>query len=651
MRSAACCTAALLACAGLARSQVALDRADYESRLHAMWQALCIANWTGIRGEGQRINPPFPTDADWGTDLGRGVLEYVFQNPWGADDDSDIEYVALSLLTHDGILPSPGAWRQAWTDHVNRFIWVSNAEARDLMDRGVRPPGTGLASANRYWLHIDAQLTTEIFGALAPGLPGVALDIADLPISITARGHAAHAAQFHVALYALAATVDRQAPRPAALLDLVQRAALVLPATSKARDVITFVVDDYLANPDLDNWELTRDRLYERYQRDDVLYGFKYRGWTESSVNLGTGVLCLLYGQGDLARTIRIGTLSGWDADNGTATMGGLLGLVYGPAILAEAFPGVSISDRYWISRTRDAMPDYMPDDPGAEDTFTLLASRMLPLVDQSVARAGGIVDPFGTGWLLPGASISPALNPRSRLDARSVTLSAIRAGLTPTGASSVASQAPSGRGVRSPDAFASGFHLDASGRDVLADGDRRFYSTENASLPAGDEIALSLVLPEENPTDSVIFIEGDHYPEGGWFETLRVEVLAGGVWSAAAGTWSEPLSAEQPFQFIEFRFAGVTPCSGVRLVGLPGGAGRFVTASAIDLLTPAIPAPIRGFDVNRDARVDVEDLYSWHRTPVDVTCDGVADQGDRESLEQAVRWQEIRDMSRPQRP
>ncbi len=204
---------------------------------------------------------------------------------------------------------------------------------------------------------------------------------------------------------------------------------------------------------------------------------------------------------------------------------------------------------------------------------------------------------------------------------------------------------------MRTPSAFASGFHLDASGRDVLIDGDRRFYSTEGASVPPGAEITLTLSLPNEVACDRVFFIEGDHFVEGGWFETLRVEVRQAGSWVLAPGTWSEPLRADQPFQVMEYLLEHESPCSGVRLIGIPGGSGRFVTASALDLGLTQVPGPIRGFDVNRDAQVDVEDLYSWHRAPVDVTGDGLADNTDRESLERAVRWQEIRDMSSPQRP
>ncbi|MBX3364953.1 MAG: ADP-ribosylglycohydrolase family protein [Phycisphaeraceae bacterium] len=645
------CAAAIVGCSGAAFGQTFIDRATYADRLEAMWLAQCIANWTGLRGEGQRNQPPFPTDADWGTNLGRGVLEYVFQDPWGADDDTDIEYVWLHLMHHHGTsLLTPEQISNGWIEHVNRFIWVSNANARALMDRGVVPPGTGLAAANNFWLHIDAQLTTEIFGSIAPGMPGTALLLADLPIRNTAAGHAAHASQFFVVLYALAPVIPENLSRPEQVEWLVVQARRFIPDTSKAADIIDFILADYRANPDLDDWERTRDLAYERYQLHAAANGFRYRGWTESSINLASGVLCLLYGQGDLARTIRIGTLCGWDADNPTATMGGLLGLMLGTDAVQSAFPDASLSERYWISRTRDALPDYLPDDLSAEDTFSLMADRTLPLIDDAVRRGGGVVDVASDGWLVPPLPHdSLARNPLARLDARSQTLAVLRAGGMVTAASSVTSLAPSGRGVRQPSYFASGFHLNFSGTDVLVDGDRRYYSTEGATLAPGIPISLTVTFDRDVVAGCIRLIEGDHFDppvSGGWFETLDIELLIDGVWTMISGVSpSDGFRPDRPFQTIDWVLDDPVICRSVRLTGLPGGSGRFVTASAIDVLAPAIPIG-QGYDLNGDGLVDIEDLYSWHRNPVDLTGDGVIDDHDKEVLEQAVRWKELQDMT-----
>lgn len=639
----------------LASAQVELDRADFADHLRGMWLAESIANWTGLRGEGQRTSPPFATDADWGTDLGRGVTEFVVDpDPWGADDDTDIEYVyAQAVLS--GVLLDPATIRQAWIEHINRYIWVSNARARELMDRGVAPPATGLATANESWLMIDAQLTTEVFGALAPGMPRLALELADLPIRTTASGHAAHAAQFFVVLYALAPLVDPNDTPTEQVRWLVAQARAYIPDSSKAADIIDFVVADELANPDKANWELTRDRIYDRYHGDAAANGFRYRGWPESSVNLATGVMALLYGAGDLKDTIRIATLSGWDADNPAATMGGLLGLMHGSAWVEAQFPAATLSDRYWITRTRDAMDDFLPADPQAEDTFTMLGVRMLGGVDEAVAMGGGRVDPFGDRWLIPPRRPGSELidNPLVRLDARSGVNSVRRSGGSVT-ASSTASGAPDpGKGSANVALIANGLHTDFSGAEVLNNGKRRYYSTQHAGLASGDWVTLEITMSQAVEVATVRFIEGDHFAElgtdGGWATQLAVELRVGGVWVDQAGamTPAAALDASVPFQIIDLVLDQPVQADGVRLWLRVGGVDAFVTCAELDLLAPAIDPGPMGFDLDRNGRVDVDDLYSWYSDPVDLDGDGTADGADEDLVEGAVRWTEQAEMNR----
>jgi hypothetical protein len=403
-----------------------ISRQDYADRLRAMWLGETIANWTGLTTEAVKQDAPFYTDEDWGIDQHiswkpNSVIDFVIQDPWLADDDTDIEYVYLHLMDqYDRPLLSAEEIADGWREHINDWIWVSNEQARSLMEAGVVPPVTGMGSINEYYLQIDAQLTTEIFGAVAPGMPGKALRLADLPIRTTAGSYAAHAAQFHVLLYSLATQIDPIQPRRDQIIWMVEEARRYIPDTSKAADIVDFVLADYLDNPDVNDWERTRDRVYERYQDNAGDYGFIYRGWTESSVNFAAGLMALLYGEGDFKRTVQIGTLSGWDSDNGTATMGGLLGLMYGYDALVEQVPDVALSDRYNIHRTRETLPDYLPDDPRAEDTFTMMAARMLPLVEAAILESGGSVD--GGTWTLPPYPDDPPLhlNPLYQLYHRS---------------------------------------------------------------------------------------------------------------------------------------------------------------------------------------------------------------------------------------
>jgi hypothetical protein len=62
---------------------------------------------------------------------------------------------------------TPAQIRDGWMTHINSWIWVSNARVRELFDRGILPLASSLLAANELAIQIDAQLITEIFGALA----------------------------------------------------------------------------------------------------------------------------------------------------------------------------------------------------------------------------------------------------------------------------------------------------------------------------------------------------------------------------------------------------------------------------------------------------------------------------------------------------
>jgi hypothetical protein len=475
----------------LQAQEITIDRSDYLSKLHGMWLGECIANWTGIQTEGDRTSAPFFSDNDW-TSIGF-VLD---QDPWLADDDTDIEYVYIHLLNQYNLTTiTPKQIRDGWMTHINSWIWVSNARVRGMFNRGILPPATSLLAANELAIQIDAQLTTEVFGALTPGMPGKALEMANLPILTTANSMAAHASQFHVLLYALLPLIDTTLSARDQALWLVAEARKYLPESSKAIDIIDFVRADFIANPDVNDWESTRDKIYDRYQLNAAANGFRYAGWTEAAINFAVTILALLYGEMDYRRTVQIGTLSGWDSDNPTATLGGLLGLYYGHDRLVSQFPEVSsFSDRYHVYRTRDGLPDYLPNDAQAEDTFSMLAERILPLIDIAVTEAGGTV--LDDSWILPqlvAAGIDQ--NPLYNEQRRSANIRVTEAGGTVRAISSI-----SGSGI---EAIVDGFEHDFSGSEWFGTSSEFVSNTTDTAV-------INVNYDRDVPIHTVRLIEGD---------------------------------------------------------------------------------------------------------------------------------------------
>lgn len=558
-----------------------VSRTEYQERLRGMWLAENVANWTGLLTEFQRKQAPFFRDEDWGTNQGRvldegssrGRIELNFLDPWGADDDTDIEFMYMRAMTEAGTTHlTPSDIRDTWQRHIQPhiYVWVSNAQARDLFDQNpvVLPPSTGFIAANDQAWMIDAQLTTELFGALSPGRPAHALLLADLPMRTTASGHALHAAQFYVALHSLAPVVRPDLPPSAQIECMVLGARELIPSTSKARDVIDFVLEAHHQQPD--DWEASRDAIARRYQSEDEASGFTYLEWYESSVNLAGGLLALLYGEGDLVRTIQIGALSGWDSDNGTATMGGLLGLMHGERWVRDEImrsaPQTMSSD-YRIARTRvNFDPESM--------TFTEIANELLPLVEDAVMETGGSVS---DGWLR-NARVTPmeldvAANPHvvwlergllAHLRTQGAAVS-----ITSTG---TLSGAPLDFLRDPPD-------LDASGRDRdlqlrnEAELRARMATPHHVVVQASEEASVTLMWATPQRLEGVRLIEGP-LP----MHLVRIETHNAEGWQAAQTT---PFidNVGRAFEVHDLMLDAVVTADGLRIFVMPDEAGASFTA------------------------------------------------------------------------
>jgi len=417
---------------------IAVSRTDYQTKLHGFWLGQSIANWTGLVTEMDKVGTsatmPFYTDEDWGSkDLpaiwGEGVphsdtIDFFFVEagqPWGADDDTDIEYMYQYLHeVNKTSLLSAKQISAGWLAHTyseedaplfkkfpvskavkENFLWESNQQARILMQKGMLPPATSEPENNTKYMMIDAQLTTEIFGLLAPVRTDIALKISHLPIRVSAKGDAQWISQFYITMHSLASKVDTSLTMQQQTQWLAEQARLVLPEHSTAAKMYDFINNSYQQNLDKNDWEKTRDEVHQRYQVNNA-DGYIYKDPFEAGINFSASLVSLFYGEGDIVRTIQIGTLAGWDSDNPTATWGGLLGFMIGKTGVEQAFEQDNLSQRYWIHRTRRKFPDHTPHQVG-EDTFTKMAQRAIKVVDQVVVeQMQGKVDIEKNVWLIP---------------------------------------------------------------------------------------------------------------------------------------------------------------------------------------------------------------------------------------------------------
>ncbi len=325
--------------------------AEYEDKVAGFWMGQLIGNIYGLSHEFQYLEEPgsdaFPLG--YGSALDRAIeVDGAF-----SDDDTDLEYMYLLLMEEHGVEPSYGQLREAWMDHIRDRIWAANRVALTLMHHGYHPPATGSKANNPRWFEIDPQLINEIWAVTAPGMPDYAVRKTAWAARITNDDFGIEPAMFYAAMLS-------EAFFESDVFRLIEIGKEALPEDSHFRGVIEEMEALYQEHPD--DWKAARQVLSDRYY---VRHPYNEYGWEpiDATLNGAAAVLALLYGEGDVQRTLDLACSMGWDADNQAATLTGLLGLAYGLDALPDEllYPVSSwekpFNDRY-INVSRYDLPD-----------------------------------------------------------------------------------------------------------------------------------------------------------------------------------------------------------------------------------------------------------------------------------------------------
>lgn len=408
------------------KTSIVISKSKYKDQMYGFWLGQCIANWTGLVTEMDKIGNigniktgDFYTRKDWGklerpniwgedkSETISPTIDFVLRTKdevWGADDDTDIEFIYQKLLLEHNVNILTGQQIQkGWLKHIKtekeNYLWVSNQMAFDLMQEGVIPPATSDPEKNQFHDMIDAQLTTEIFGLYAPGNPKFALKMAEIPIRTTARKNAAWIAEFYIIMHALASSVDTNFNQEGKINWMANEARKTLPNSSYSAKMFDFVKLKYQSGIP---WEATRDSIYQRYQVEQkdgysiTSRNLHCNGCFAAGINYAASLVSLFYGKGNLKETIKIGTLTGWDSDNPTATWGGLLGFMIGKKGIENAF-GKNLSNKFNIHRTRQNFSN------NGIFTFEEMAENSCSIVEQVIIKSlNGKFISSSNSWIVP---------------------------------------------------------------------------------------------------------------------------------------------------------------------------------------------------------------------------------------------------------
>ena len=227
------------------------------------------------------------------------------------NDDLDLQLLWLEVLQKKGLdIGSKDlafAWdKQCWYPFSEYGLFLKNYE------RGIMPPYSGGFNNPLFKEGEGCPIRSEIWGMVFAGYPEVAAKYANMDGVLDHEGSSVWIEQFYSAIEANAFYEND-------ILKLINDNKKFLPKTSEALKCVDFVLKEFENNTK--DWQLARTRLLRKYAHNE---------FTNSIPNLGLVIIALLYGNGDLDKTVNIAFRSGYDTDCTCATAGAILGIIMG---------------------------------------------------------------------------------------------------------------------------------------------------------------------------------------------------------------------------------------------------------------------------------------------------------------------------------
>jgi len=248
-------------------------------------------------------------------------------------DDIYVEMTFLRTLEVHGL---DASIRQAGIDFANSGypLWHANNAGRTNLRAGIAPPDSGHPQFNKHADDIDYQIEADYSGLIAPGLPNVAIELGEVFGRLMNYGDGLYGGQFVGGMYA-EAFFESDPER------IVKAGLACIPARSQYAECIRDTLRWYHENPN--DWQAAWRKIEAKYQDNPAYRRFSCTGPEadfniDAKINGAYIVIGLLYGGGDMDKTIKLSTRCGQDSDCNPANAAGILGTVIGFRNLPDKF-------------------------------------------------------------------------------------------------------------------------------------------------------------------------------------------------------------------------------------------------------------------------------------------------------------------------
>lgn len=417
-------------------------------------------------------------------------------------------YVEMTFLRSLELHGWDVSWKQAGIDFANSGypLWHANRAGRDALRAGVAPPDSGHPKFNHHADDIDYQIEADYSGLICPGMPNAVIELGEKFGRIMNYGDGLYGGQFVGGMYAEAFFEDDPAK-------IVQAGLKCIPAKSQYAETIRDTLTWFRQFPD--DWETTWNHVNEKYQLNPAYRRFSCGGPNDefnidAKINGAYIVIGLLYGRGDIKKSIVLAMRCGQDSDCNPANAGGIIGTVLGRSGLPRDFTE-KINPEGKFSHTPYNLPKVL-------DVCEQLAR-------QAVRRAGGSIaqrDNGGEVLVIPVQQPKP-----SKLEQCWAPGPSTESRFTDQDMAHIHVVAEQQKLQKQLDKRFPGWKLSACGDDMNPGLEAHFGGKQNVFVthPKSKGIAsvLSRRVKVPDQADAHLHLVVGHHPNGDWMLVVQV--------------------------------------------------------------------------------------------------------------------------------
>ncbi len=282
-----------------------LSESTYRDRVEGCWAGKCLAGAIGMPFEGVPHSPNLCVEQIHVQDV--------------PNDDLELQLVWLLAMERHGVALRAEHLVRSWVEDIRHGCDEYSIALRN-MRHGLLPPESGCAD-NVFIDGMGAAIRSEVWAALFPGRPDAAGFFASNDARVDHWGDGVWSEVFLASAESrMFAGIDVEVALRQSLADV--------PASTRLRPTLEGV------------FALREQGLAAESAKALLMPRVHSHNFTDCVMNLAFIVYALLWGEGDFIKTVLLAVNCGRDTDCTAATVGAILGIVYGREIIPEALLG-----------------------------------------------------------------------------------------------------------------------------------------------------------------------------------------------------------------------------------------------------------------------------------------------------------------------